>query len=358
MEQLIGSLYAPLFYNLVLILCCIKTQYVHKDDHQLMWVISFFLAIVIGVRPITIHFADTIGYAHVYADSDIVSLKDCLQTKDYIFNILMCLFRRVGLSIHVFFTFISIVYIGFSAWTAQRISKRYAYLIFLCIIGSFSFYSYGVNGIRNGMAVTLVMLALTFVENKKVVALPLLWCATGIHGSSYLPIACMLVSYFYKSTKMYIIIWLASIVFVNIDSHSVESFLLNLGWVEDDRFSRYLVGMDNKQDFTHVGFRWDFLLYSAVPIYVAYYFIVKKGFQDSLYKLFANTYILANAFWVLVINASFSNRFAYLSWFLYAIVLVYPFLFYPNLPKRKKMITYVAMGNVLFTWVMWLVGKL
>lgn len=358
MEQLIGSLYAPVFYNLVLVLCWIKTQHIHKDDHQLMWVISFFLAIVIGLRPITIHFADTIGYAYAYAESDIVSFEDCLQTKDYLFKIMMFLFRSIGLSVHSFFTFVSIIYIGFSAWTAQRLSKRYAYLIFLSIIGSFSFYSYGVNGIRNGMAVTLVLLAFTFVENKKVIALILLWCAAGLHGSSYLPIICLIVSFFYKNTKLYIIIWLVSIVFVNIDNHSVESFLLNWGLIEDYRFSRYLVGMDNKQDFAYVGFRWDFLLYSAVPICVAYYFIVKKNYQDFLYKLFANTYILANAFWILVINASFSNRFAYLSWFLYGIVLIYPFLGYPNLSSRKTLIITALMGNVLFTWMMWVVGKI
>lgn len=358
MEELIGSLYAPVFKSLVLILCLIKTLHIYKDERQLMWVLTFLLIIAIGNRPLTIHFIDTMGYAYAYNEVyKYLSFKDCLQDKDYIFSLLMYLFRNAGLSVHVFFTFVASVYIGLTAWTAQRLSKRYAYLIFLCLIGTFSFYAFSINTIRCGMAAVMVLLAFTFIENKKIVSIALCWCAVGIHNSVMLPIVCIVVSYFCKNTKIYLWIWLACIVISNIDHHSVESFLMNLGWVEDDRFSQYILNSDNKEGFSYAGFRWDFLLYSAVPIVVAYYFIVKKNFQDKLYLLFANTYILANSFWILVIYASFSDRFAYLSWFLYGIVLVYPFLAYPKLLQRRKLISLVLLGNALFTWVMWLIGK-
>ena len=356
MEQLIGSLYAPIFKSLVLILCLIKTQHLYREERQLMWGISIFLIVAIGWRPLTIHFADTIGYASFYDAYAFLSIKDCLENSDYIFSILMYVFRNAGLSVHVFFTFVSCVYIGCTAWAAQRLSRRYAYLIFLCLIGTFSFYAFSVNTIRCGMAAVMVLLAFTFFERNKIVAIALCWCAVGIHNSLILPILCFAISLFYKNTKMYLWIWLACIIISNIDHHSVESFLMNMGWVEDDRFASYLTN-DNKEGFAYAGFRWDFLLYSAVPIAVAYYFIVKKNFQDKLYLLFANTYILANSFWILVIYAAFSDRFAYLSWFLYGVVLIYPFLAYPNLPKRRKLVTLVLLGNAMFTWTMWLIGK-
>ena len=45
-------------------------------------------------------------------------------------------------------------------------------------------------------------------------------------------------------------------------------------------------------------------------------FIVKKNYiEDQLYVKMCNIYLLANAIWILVIRANFSNRFAYLSWF-------------------------------------------
>ncbi len=356
MEQLIGSLYAPVFKSLVLLLCLIKVLQIYKDERQKMWVLATFLIIAIGYRPLTIHFADTIGYAYAYETRNL-NLKECLQSKDYIFNILTTFFQNAGFSVHVFFTFVASIYIGFTAWAAQRLSKRYAYLIFLGLISTFSFYAFSVNTIRCGMAAVMVLLAFTFFERNKIVAIALCWCAVGVHNSVMLPVVCLIVSYFCKNTKIYLWIWIACIVISNIDHHSVESFLMNSGWIEDDRFSKYLVGIDNKEDFAYVGFRWDFLLYSSVPIAVAYYFIVMKKFQDKLYLLFANTYILANAFWILVIYASFSDRFAYLSWFLYGVVLIYPFLAYPQLSKRRELLSIVLLGNALFTWMMWLIGK-
>ena len=91
----------------------------------------------------------------------------------------------------------------------------------------------------------------------------------------------------------------------------------------DDRMDGYLSGNDYS-GFSHAGFRWDFLLYSMMPICLGYYIVIKKGIRDRIYEILLTTYTLANAFWVMVIRAQFSDRFAYLSWFMYAIVLAYP----------------------------------
>lgn len=64
-----------------------------------------------------------------------------------------------------------------------------------------------------------------------------------------------------------------------------------------------------------------------MPILLALIVINKKDINiDWKYKLLINTYIFANSFWIMVMNAAYSNRFAYLSWFLYPIVLAYPCL--------------------------------
>lgn len=39
-----------------------------------------------------------------------------------------------------------------------------------------------------------------------------------------------------------------------------------------------------------------------------------------------NTFLITNAFWVLVIRAAYSNRFAQISWFIMPIILIYPFM--------------------------------
>ena len=91
----------------------------------------------------------------------------------------------------------------------------------------------------------------------------------------------------------------------------------------DDRLEGYLIDVDHS-GFSHTGFRWDFILYSIMPIWLGYYILVKKGIRNRIYEVLISTYVLANAFWVMIIRAHFSDRFAYLSWFLYPIVIAYP----------------------------------
>ena len=73
-------------------------------------------------------------------------------------------------------------------------------------------------------------------------------------------------------------------------------------------------------------FRWDFLLYSAMGVFVGYYFIFRRNFRDEYYHWLYNTFLITNAFWVLVIRAAYSNRFAQISWFIMPVILIYPFM--------------------------------
>lgn len=74
-----------------------------------------------------------------------------------------------------------------------------------------------------------------------------------------------------------------------------------------------------------MGFRWDFLIYSALPIVTSCYFLFREEYRDVMYTWLLNIYIAANAFWILCMYAAFSNRFAQLSWFLMGFVFIYPF---------------------------------
>ena len=122
-----------------------------------------------------------------------------------------------------------------------------------------------------------------------------------------------------------------------------ENFFGSLGF-QDDRLSYLTEGNVNDDDFSSTGFRWDFLLYSATAVYAGWYFIIKKGFEDKIYFWLFNTYVFANAFWILVIRANFSNRFAYLSWFMMALVIIYPLL-KKEMIKPKLNVSYNFLSN-------------
>jgi hypothetical protein len=62
--------------------------------------------------------------------------------------------------------------------------------------------------------------------------------------------------------------------------------------------------------------------------------------------------VFANAFWILVIRANFSNRFAYLSWFMMALVIIYPFLKSQLMPNQNKVLARVILFYFAFTFLM------
>ena len=136
--------------------------------------------------------------------------------------------------------------------------------------------------------------------------------------------------------------------------NAVADFFANLGF--DDRLNRYITTQADEQMFNRTGFRWDFLLYSSIPVIMGYYILFVKKTFNSTYLLLLGTYILSNSFWIMVIRAQYSNRFAYLSWFLYPIVICYPMLKLRIWPKTQgSKAAVVMLGHYAFTLFMYLV---
>ena len=86
-----------------------------------------------------------------------------------------------------------------------------------------------------------------------------------------------------------------------------------------------------------------------MPIALGYYSIVKKRITDNWYSVLLSTYCFANAFWVIFIRAAFSNRFAYLSWFLYPVLIAYPLFMLRIWHNQDKNIGLIIMAYVGFT---------
>ena len=160
-------------------------------------------------------------------------------------------------------------------------------------------------------------------------------------------------AYLIKKPKHSILIWLFAIAVSLFLGGYASNLFASLGF--DDRLSSYVNGNQDaefmRDTFSHAGFRWDFLIFSAVPIIWGWWIITKKGFNDNAYNIIFNTYVLANSFWVLVIRAAFSNRFAALSWFLYFLVLIYPLLKHNIYPKQGVTLAIMLIGLFLINIV-------
>lgn len=184
-----------------------------------------------------------------------------------------------------------------------------------------------------------------------IIAALLAFVAINIHRTTILPIGMMVASLWcVKPFKTAYTFWILSILISLVAGGTVTAFFSTLGF--DDRLS-YLSNEVDEGMFSHTGFRWDFLLYSMMPIVLGYYVVIKRGIQDKTYLMLLNTYTLSNAFWVMVIRANYSNRFAYLSWFMYPIVLAYPLLKLDIWGKEQgKRLNQIMLAHIGFTWFM------
>ena len=175
--------------------------------------------------------------------------------------------------------------------------------------------------------------------------------AIMFHNTISLPLAAYILTLFVKNPKWYFIGWLLAIPLSIALGGFWENLFANLGFA-DERFSECLTG-DKDAAFVNSGFRYDFLFYSSFPVIVGAYFIFKKKFIDLFYIQLFNIYLTANAFWILIIRANFSNRFAYLSWFLMPLIIIYPLIKNSSIKKQHKIIGLVLLFYYAFTYFMY-----
>ncbi len=301
-----------------------------------------------GLRPLDQGFmGDTGAYLKVfrsYVDGDI---SDHFE-KDLGFDFLIK-WSANALTEELFFLLCAFIYVFLHYLVSKRLFATYWYYVFLVFISSFSFWVYGTNGIRNGLAAAIVLFAFTFDKNK-IAAILISLIGVSFHKTMLLPVLAFYLTYFYNNPKVYLRIWLACIPLSLVAGGSFEILFASLGF-EDDRLGYLVDGNVNEDEFSSTGFRWDFLLYSASAVFTGWYFIVKKKFDDKFYHRIFNVYLAANGFWILVIRANFSNRFAYLSWFMIGLVVIYPFLKKEMIPSQPKKTAIVILFYFMFSFL-------
>lgn len=206
--------------------------------------------------------------------------------------------------------------------------KRGTAIMFLAIVCGPFFVAYGVNTIRAGFAMALAILAMSCWYRNKWWAILFGALAVGSHLSVALTVTAFVAAVWIKRPRLCFFVWLVCIGLSLAAGSFFESTLGDL--VEDERMQDY-TQVAAAQTHYRVGFRWDFVVFSLLPMIVGWYYIYRKHFKDIVYKTLYCTYILSNCVWVLLIRANFSDRFAYLSWALMPILLIYPLVKDPEL---------------------------
>ena len=368
--------YSTAYYIFFLFLCWATTLYyigsaqqkiLHAEGSPIQsaaLILTVYVIYFLGLRQVSGEFGDMRIYNRNYELMEPTYAVISLKT-EWLWRNFAVFCRNLHMNSHEYFLAIEFFYIGGMFWSAWLLMRKNLWIAMLFFFTAFSFFSYGTNGIRNGMACSVEIVALCLLIDgnsaKRLFSFFLMFLALGIHRSTMLPSAAAIASvYLIKDTKNALRFWLASIGISLVAGPLVTSFFASLGF--DDRMTNYSIDASESaaaDAFSQTGFRWDFLLYSSFPVALIWYVTRYRRFTDMAYTVFANVYLLCNAFWIMVIRSSFSNRFAYLSWFLYPIVMTLPLLrmnLWKDQDRKTAIILFLYSGFTFFMFFVYYFG--
>lgn len=350
--------YFAIFYNVMLVIVLMssigiqpsfrRNQVVEVPPYVLSFFIMVFVVWCLGSEPFVIgSWTDRGCYAQGVVDAQTHGYMSQVSTGEKAFNLYVYL-SSFFVNPKGWFYLTALIYVGNLLFVSWRLTREYAYVMFLSFLIAFQFYNYGENTIRAGFATSLMLVGISFCNKPRWMML-LFIIAVLCHKSMIVPLAALAIAYKFPRTKLFIWIWIASIVI----SYFGGSFLQNYvaGLTQDTR-ADYLTKGDA---FYKSMFRWDFLIYSALPVMLGYFYIFKLHLRSEFYRWVYNAYLIANTFWVMVIRAAYTDRFAYLSWFMFPILLIYPLLnqqLYREHYNQARNIIIVLFGQIAFSYFM------
>lgn len=289
--------------------------------------LCIFFTLLIGLRPmgpgLSGMWADSANYNYVYNMREGMPFIFNPLTDNIIWDNLFTFWASKSFGITSLFLLSDAIYFGCTYLACKKWFPHDTAIAYLVFLGAFSTYSYSYNGVKAGIAGAIFLLGLAYYD-KKWLSMALVLMSWGFHHSMTLPVAAYILTLFFKNPKWYFYGWgfcvLCSIFHVNF----FASLFANLS--NDEVAAEYLLGTGNDYDYI-TGFRPDFLLYSVMPVLIGYKIVMKKKLKVSrLYSALLHMYLCTNGVWCLCMYASYTNRIAYLSWFMYPFVLIYPFL--------------------------------
>ncbi len=361
---------AKYYYSLYLLLVTILTlfaanNYANKritDNRTYLskWIdgkallLSLFLAIFIGFRPISArYFCDMANYEFVYNYSKNLPFQYDPSAENIIWDNLFNWWASIDLGVSEFFFLIAFIYFVCTFVACAKFFGKDQYVAFLVFLGSFSTFSYATNGIKAGIAAAIFLLGLSYFRNR-IVSILLVLISLGFHHSMIVPVTAYAMAVIYKKPKVYFSVWVICLLIAALHITFFQSLFASLASDNGDQSAvGYLQSSSNTEWGGKSGFRIDFIIYSAMPILIGYVALFKKKIQLSkCYTFLLNIYMITNSVWLLCMYAKFNNRIAYLSWLLFPILLIYPFIKEKWGYGKYSTLSKVVLANLGFTLFM------
>lgn len=316
------------------------------------FVLAIFMVLFIGFRPESGVFIDMMNYImfyHVFYEDTTFIFNT--NAENLLFDNYFAWVGSQNLGTTFFFVSIAAIYFICTYIACKRMFPRDTLAAYLVFLAAFSTFSYGTNGIKAGAAASIFILAMSYRENLKI-CIPLILVSWGFHHSMIMTVVAFVLTLVYKNSKVYFAAWCFCLLIAVFHITFFQELFAGILSDSGDSGANYLSDVNDEWG-GKTGFRIDFVFYSAMPILVGYWAVYKKRLQLSkIYTCLLNLYMTLNGTWMLCMYANFTNRIAYLSWFLYPIVLIYPYLNENWGPTRYRSFSLVMLAHLGFTLFM------
>lgn len=320
-------------------------------SQAMAFLLLLVVVLFVGTRPVSgKYFVDMAGYYASYENNFGVPFFFNWDTENLIWDNLFLWMASAGIPFWMWLLLVAAAYFGLMFFACKRLYGRDVLLAFVTYLGAFSTFSYGTNGMKAGVAASLFLVAMAY-RDKLWISVPIALLTYGIHHSMVMVIAAYFLVLMVKNPKYYFWGWMTCVIIAALHITAFQTFFAGF---TDEHGAEYLLATSQNTE-AHIGFRPDFILYSAVPVWLGYVMLNKYGFRSVTYSFLLRLYITTNSLWMLCMYASFNNRIAYLSWFMYPVVLLYPFISREKNQLQGKYLRWVVYGHLGFTLFMTLV---
>lgn len=344
-------LYSPIYLIIISFLtlfkCAGKGYYLHRNNNHIGEIcLLLFLILFIGFRPASYVFVDMMNYIGFYNHLEGSPFIFNPNAENKIFDNLFSFLAAHSMGYTTFFVVIAVIYFTGIYICCKKLFPKDTFIAFLVYLAAFSTFSYATNGVKAGAAASIFLMALAYRE-KWWFSILLLLISWGFHHSMMLCVAAYVVVSIYNNPKVYLLFWGFCLLIALLHIGFFQELFVGMA---DERGSDYLTATEDWGGKS--GFRYDFVLYSATPVVVGWWIIFKKKIMSVRYNFLLNIYLLTNGIWMLCMYASFTNRIAYLSWFMLPIMLIYPFINEKIRPCQNKYLSRIALAHLSFTLFM------
>lgn len=306
------------------------------------WVIAVCCALIIGLRPLSKVFVDMMNYDSYYSTLFGTQFEFSRDVDNLIFDNWLAYMASSMIPVKFFFLSCATIYFISILLACKKLFPKDTLLAFIVYLAAFSTFSYSTNGIKAGVAASLFLVALAN-KDKIWFSVPMALLTLGFHHSMLLVVVAYISVLLVRNPKWYFFIWLASFF---IAALHITYFQFLFAGFTDEHGAEYLLGDENS------GFRIDFIIYSAIPVILGYVLLYRYRIKNETYNLLLSIYMLTNSVWMLCMYSNFTNRISYLSWFIYPIVLLYPFVNIVWSKYQGRYLKYVVYGHLFFTLFM------